>query len=86
MYIIFYRSLTKEQLQLLSQQLYNAGAYSPSYGKEIKAKPGVEIIDEIEDRKNLEQLRKQNKLGVNEVKEQPFAVSNIHKIFVILFI
>lgn len=64
--------MTKDELNVLSLQLYNVGAYSPKYGPENQAMPGIEILDEVQDCKKLEKLRSQIKQG--GIKEKKFAV------------
>lgn len=63
-YII--RSLDDKQVEKMALQLYQYGGYSPRYGEEAQAMPGIEILDEVEDRKRIDARREELKKGDEE--------------------
>ncbi|EJW80725.1 hypothetical protein WUBG_08364 [Wuchereria bancrofti] len=44
-----WRLLTEDEMEILTLEMYEHGSYSPSYGDEKEAMPGIEILDEAED-------------------------------------
>lgn len=44
-----FRLLTEDEMEILTLEMYKHGSYSPSYGDEKEAMPGIEILDEVED-------------------------------------
>ncbi|KAL3989986.1 Cactus-binding C-terminus of cactin family protein [Acanthocheilonema viteae] len=44
-----WRLLTEDEMEILTLEMYERGSYSPSYGDEKEAMPGIEILDEAED-------------------------------------
>ncbi|KAK6112181.1 Cactus-binding C-terminus of cactin family protein [Brugia pahangi] len=44
-----WRLLTEDEMEILTLEMYERGLYSPSYGDEKEAMPGIEILDEAED-------------------------------------
>uniref|UniRef100_A0A0N5A9G6 Splicing factor Cactin n=1 Tax=Syphacia muris TaxID=451379 RepID=A0A0N5A9G6_9BILA len=50
-----WRFLTDEEMEVLTLEMYERGSYSPMYGDEKEAMPGIEILNEAEDeRKRME--------------------------------
>lgn len=46
-------------MEILTLEIYERGSYSPSYGDEKEAMPGIEILDEAEDfEKRTEMMKK----------------------------
>lgn len=46
-------------MEILTLEMYEHGSYSPSYGDEKEAMPGIEILDEAEDvQKRKEMIKK----------------------------
>ncbi|VDK79464.1 unnamed protein product [Anisakis simplex] len=62
------RLLTEDEMVLVTLELYSRGAYSPSYGDERQAMPGIEILDEQEDtekrRKLVREADRRSELGM----------------------
>jgi hypothetical protein len=54
-------SLTEAQLELFTENMYNQGRYSPVLGGDNEAMPGIEVIDEVDDFKQLQAARKRNR-------------------------
>lgn len=36
-------------MEIITLEMYERGSYSPSYGDEKEAMPGIEILEEVED-------------------------------------
>lgn len=54
-----FRLLTEDEMEILTLEMYEHGSYSPSYGDEKEAMPGIEILDEAEDiQKRKEMMNK----------------------------
>uniref|UniRef100_A0A1I7W2Q7 Splicing factor Cactin n=1 Tax=Loa loa TaxID=7209 RepID=A0A1I7W2Q7_LOALO len=54
-----WRLLTEDEMEILTLEMYEHGSYSPSYGDEKEAMPGIEILDETEDiQKRKEMMNK----------------------------
>uniref|UniRef100_A0A0R3RSP8 Splicing factor Cactin n=1 Tax=Elaeophora elaphi TaxID=1147741 RepID=A0A0R3RSP8_9BILA len=54
-----WRLLTEDEVEILTLEMYERSSYSPSYGDEKEAMPGIEILDEAEDvQKREEMIRK----------------------------
>uniref|UniRef100_A0A915PPU8 Splicing factor Cactin n=1 Tax=Setaria digitata TaxID=48799 RepID=A0A915PPU8_9BILA len=54
-----WRLLTESEMEILTLEMYERGSYSPSYGGEKEAMPGIEILDETEDlQKRKEMMNK----------------------------
>ncbi|GMR36960.1 hypothetical protein PMAYCL1PPCAC_07155, partial [Pristionchus mayeri] len=52
-----WRDLGEEETERITMELYERGGYSPSYGKENDTMPGIDIVDEETDEKDLLQQR-----------------------------
>uniref|UniRef100_A0A914XVI1 Splicing factor Cactin n=1 Tax=Panagrolaimus superbus TaxID=310955 RepID=A0A914XVI1_9BILA len=55
--------LNDAQLELFTEHLYVQGRYSPVLGTDGEAMPGIEVIDEVDDFKQLQAARKRNRNG-----------------------
>ncbi|KAM3728578.1 Splicing factor Cactin [Dirofilaria immitis] len=51
-----WRLLTENEMEILTLEMYERGSYSPSYGDEKEAMPGIEILDEAEDVQRREEM------------------------------
>ncbi|VDM96585.1 unnamed protein product, partial [Thelazia callipaeda] len=51
-----WRLLNEEEMEILTLEMYKRGSYSPSYGDEKDAMPGIEILDEAEDAFKLKHM------------------------------
>ncbi|VIO88401.1 CG1676-PA, putative [Brugia malayi] len=51
-----WRLLTEDEMEILTLEMYERGLYSPSYGDEKEAMPGIEILDEAEDIQKREEM------------------------------
>ncbi|GMT15106.1 hypothetical protein PFISCL1PPCAC_6403, partial [Pristionchus fissidentatus] len=63
-----WRELGEEETERITIQLYERGSYEPTYGRENDTMPGIDIVDEEKDEKDLlEQRMKKRKTpaGVN---------------------
>jgi hypothetical protein len=47
--------------------LYAEGRYSPRYGDEAQAMPGIELLDEAEDRQKLGKMRTKGSHGTKSL-------------------
>ncbi|KAF8360635.1 cacn-1, partial [Pristionchus pacificus] len=52
-----WRDLGEEETERITIELYERGGYEPSYGKENDTMPGIDIVDEVADDKDLLQQR-----------------------------
>uniref|UniRef100_A0A158P6K6 CactinC_cactus domain-containing protein n=1 Tax=Angiostrongylus cantonensis TaxID=6313 RepID=A0A158P6K6_ANGCA len=56
-----WRQLSHEQLETATLELYDRGGYSPSYGDINDTMPGIEVLDEESDMKDLLKRRQENR-------------------------
>ena len=56
-------SLSEAQLEVFTNRIYDEGRYSPVLGADNQAMPGIEVIDEADDLKQLRATRKRNREG-----------------------
>ncbi|WKX97757.1 hypothetical protein Q1695_013436 [Nippostrongylus brasiliensis] len=73
-----WRQLSREQLEIATLELYNRGGYSPSYGDTKDTMPGIEILDEEADMKDMLQRRLANRkepAGVTKVEADMLAIA-----------
>ncbi|CAJ0607236.1 unnamed protein product [Cylicocyclus nassatus] len=73
-----WKHLTPEQLETATLQLYERGGYSPIYGDLNNAMPGIEILDEDADMKDLLEKRKQHRkvpTGVTKLEAEMLAMA-----------
>ncbi|VDM59041.1 unnamed protein product [Angiostrongylus costaricensis] len=56
-----WRQLSHEQLETATLELYSRGGYSPSYGDINDTMPGIEVLDEESDMKDLLKRRQENR-------------------------
>ncbi|MFH4974098.1 hypothetical protein AB6A40_000807 [Gnathostoma spinigerum] len=74
-----WRLLTDEELKQFTTEMYERGAYSPPYGDEKQAMPGIEILDEKEDIKRRNKMKMdvsdqgKDKLSAVEKEMEAFA-------------
>ncbi|KHJ80525.1 hypothetical protein OESDEN_19802 [Oesophagostomum dentatum] len=73
-----WRQLTKEQLEIATLQLYERGGYSPRYGDVNDTMPGIEVLDEETDMKDMLQRRQEHRkqpAGVSKVDAEMLAMA-----------
>ncbi|KJH52061.1 hypothetical protein DICVIV_01763 [Dictyocaulus viviparus] len=73
-----WRHLSHEQLEIATLELYNRGRYSPSYGDINDTMPGIEILDEETDMKDLLRRRQENRkkpAGITKVEAEMLAIA-----------
>ncbi|KHN88957.1 Cactin [Toxocara canis] len=51
-----WRLLSEEEMEVITLEIYERGRYSPTYGDEKQAMPGIEILDEADDRRKREAM------------------------------
>lgn len=72
-----WRDLGEEETERITLELYNRGAYSPTYGRENDTMPGIDIVEEEGDEKDLLQQRmakRKSPAGVNAGSSETDAV------------
>lgn len=57
--LMVFRLLDANQLEFVTLKMFAQGNYSPRYGAEDQAMPGLEILDENDDERKLNELRAQ---------------------------
>ncbi|PIO75064.1 hypothetical protein TELCIR_02907 [Teladorsagia circumcincta] len=73
-----WKQLSHEQLESATLELYERGGYSPTYQSMKDTMPGIEILDEEADMKDMLQRRQQNKkqpAGTTKLEAEMLAIA-----------
>jgi len=79
-----WQMLDSSQVEYITLQMYAEGRYSPRYGTEEQAMPGIELLDENEDEQRLKYSRTKciqtaNPLSAQEAKMMEIAQQGMEK-------